>query len=239
MSILEDFGRKANEIGQRAALKTRELSETARLNGMISDAERKIEDTYYQIGKTYVEIHKDDPEEALSSMVQTICEEENKITVCRQQILTLRRVRRCEVCGAEVSTTAAFCVNCGNPLPKVDDVPDGFVKCMGCGSLVNKDMRFCPTCGKPIEIQEDVQESDEPNLPVYIFCPNCGKKTASDSIFCIECGERLPENLPQIKYPAPAQQDAPTAVKPVKTCPKCGTTIDADMQFCSECGTRI
>ena len=56
MSFFNDLGRKVSEVGQSAIKKTKELSDTNRLNSMILDEEKRINDSYFQIGKLYFQM---------------------------------------------------------------------------------------------------------------------------------------------------------------------------------------
>ena len=56
MSFFNDLGRKVSEAGQSAIKKTKELSDTNRLNSMILDEEKSINDSYFQIGKLYFQM---------------------------------------------------------------------------------------------------------------------------------------------------------------------------------------
>ena len=56
MSIFNGLGRKVSEAGQCAIKKTKELSDTNRLNSMILDEEKRINDSYFQIGKLYFQM---------------------------------------------------------------------------------------------------------------------------------------------------------------------------------------
>ena len=56
MSFFNDLGRKVSEAGHSARKKTKELSDTNRLNSMILDEEKRINDSYFQIGKLYFQM---------------------------------------------------------------------------------------------------------------------------------------------------------------------------------------
>ena len=69
---------------------------------MISEEETVITNQYFQIGKLYVSIHKEDFEEDFAGMIAIIMEAEAKIKDYKKQIQDIKGVRRCENCGAEV-----------------------------------------------------------------------------------------------------------------------------------------
>lgn len=193
MALFDNIGKKASEAGQNVLQKAKEMSDISRLNAMISGEEKTINNTYYQIGKLYVTIHKDNPEPDFSGMISSIAEAETRVKDYKRQIQDIKGVQRCEKCGAEVSKGAAFCSSCGATMPKVESaIPDGYVTCENCGAAVKKDMRFCTSCGKPMEIAApiDVVPAIEAEV-IERECPNCGAKLKGDVAFCTECGTRL------------------------------------------------
>lgn len=195
MALLDSLGKKASETTAKAMQKAKELSETASLNSMISDEEKKINNNYFQIGKLYASLHQHDCEEAFAGMLSSIIESEGKISDYRQQINDLKGVIRCEKCGGEVPRGVSFCSSCGSPMPVAETVITAdCVRCENCGTSVKREMRFCTSCGKPMA-QPAFQKS--PNMmeaeteSVGKACPGCGIVVADDSAFCTECGVAL------------------------------------------------
>ena len=144
MSFFDNLGKKASETTAKAVQKAQELAEISRINSLISDEEKKINTTYYQIGKLYVSVHGGDGETDFTGMVSTVLEGEQKINEYRRQIQDIKGVQRCEKCGAEVARGSAFCSSCGAPMPKAEEpVSDDAIRCENCGTMVKRGMRFC------------------------------------------------------------------------------------------------
>ena len=57
-----------------------------------------------------------------------------------------------------------------------------------------------------------------------LLCPQCGKSYQAGDLFCVRCGQDLP-------------QDKPMPLGPV--CPSCGAAIEETDQFCAKCGHAI
>lgn len=60
----------------------------------------------------------------------------------------------CPACGASNAHGAAFCVNCGTPLPKAEPK----AACGSCGAQVPEGSKFCTRCGTPVEKPADETE---------------------------------------------------------------------------------
>lgn len=165
MAFFDDLGKKISQAGQSTMQKTRDMADVAKINMQISDEEKKINDTYLQIGKLYTELHASDSEEAFQGMVQTIADAQGKIKEYQAQIQEIKGVVRCEKCGAEVSKEAAFCPACGMKMPEI--VPEETEKAEEEGAA---------------QAAESVVEKK---------CSNCGAVLGNDALFCSECGTKV------------------------------------------------
>ena len=196
MAFFEKLSKTVTEASQKTIAKTKELADTSRLNSMISEEEKIITNQYFQIGKLYVSIHKDDFEDDFAGMIGAIAEAEAKIRDYKRQIQDIKGVQRCEKCGAEVPNGAAFCSACGATMPKVQaPVSTDYIKCENCGAEVKKGMRFCTSCGKPMEAVKSASAVSVTEQTVIVeqdkVCPNCGAKVEDGLAFCTECGTKL------------------------------------------------
>ncbi len=183
MAFFDELGKKLSQAGQNAVQKTKEVADIARINGAISDEEKKINNTYFQIGKLYVSLHEKDFDEDFGGMVSAVLESEAKIRDYRQQIQDIKGVIRCENCGAEVANNSAFCSSCGAAMPKPASAPADAdtVTCAGCGASVPKGMKFCTSCGARVE----AAPAADPK------CPTCGADIQPGVAFCTECGTKI------------------------------------------------
>lgn len=192
MAFFDDLGKKVSEAGQKTIQKTKEFSDTSRLNSMISDEEKRINNNYYQIGKLYVALRGNSYEEDFATMISAIYESELKIKEYKKQIQDIKGVQRCEKCGAEVPREAAFCSSCGVAMPKILVAnTEEYIKCENCNAIVKKGMRFCTACGKPMELNTATITENNMQVNSEKQCQNCGAKVESDLAFCTECGTKL------------------------------------------------
>lgn len=194
MAFFENLSRKASETTAKAMQKAQELSEISKLNGQITEEEKKLNGLYYQIGKLYVSVHGSDDEQDFAGMVSAVLEGEKNVLAYKKQIQDLKGVQRCEHCGAEVPKGAAFCSACGSPMPKSEStVSDDMVRCESCGAMVKRGMRFCTSCGKPMNLPSVPADStaETSSASVEKTCPNCGASIDGGADFCTECGAKL------------------------------------------------
>lgn len=184
------FFDKLSEASQKTIAKAKNMTDTSKLNSMISNEERIITDQYIQIGKLYVSLHKEDHEENFTEMINAIANAEAKIKDYKKQIQGIKGMQCCEKCGAEVVKDAAFCSFCGAAMPKVQaPVENDVVKCENCGAEVKKGMNFCTSCGKPMGTVETANSTTDETQPKV--CPNCGAEVGDGIAFCTECGTKL------------------------------------------------
>ena len=196
MAFFDKLSKTVTEVSQKTIAKAKELADTSRLNSMISEEEKVIANQYFQIGKLYVSVHKDDFEDDFAGMIGAIAEAEAKIKDFKMQIQGIKGVQRCEKCGAEVPNGAAFCSSCGATMPRIRvPVSNDCIKCENCGAEVKKGMRFCTSCGKPTDAAKAAfaVPVTEPTIIVEHneVCPNCGAKVEDGLAFCAECGIKL------------------------------------------------
>ena len=152
MGFLDELGKKVTDAGQKTMQKTKDITDIARINSLITQEENKIYSTYHQIGKMYVSIHGMDYEPEFSDMIAGIADSEQKVQAYRKQIQDIKGIQHCLKCGAEIPRGAAFCSSCGALISHTNEQKnlEESVKCMKCGSFVKKGMRFCTSCGEPL-----------------------------------------------------------------------------------------
>ena len=148
MAFFDDLGKKLSQAGQSVAQKTKDFSEVNKLNGTISAEEKKINNTYLQLGREYYLKHAEDSEACFEQLVLAIKESEQKIEMLHQQIMEIKKVARCEKCGAEIANNASFCSSCGAAAAvKTPVAAEDSAVCSACGQTVKAGTKFCTYCG--------------------------------------------------------------------------------------------
>ncbi|MGN0975444.1 MAG: zinc ribbon domain-containing protein [Gemmiger sp.] len=213
------------------------MADIDRLNTEIAEEEKAIDILYRKIGKKYVDLYREKPEQPFAELVQEVGTAQAKIRACRVQIGKIKGVQFCESCGSEVELGAAFCGECGAAMPE-PPLPDDCIRCPHCKGAVKQSMRFCTRCGhemaqpqkaepapetRPAERQAPAQEPDVHTVPQV---PRPAPKPA----FAIPtAASQTAPQAPAFAFPGAMQE-------PGNICPACGTAVEAGMRFCTECG---
>ena len=169
MGFFGNIGKTLSDAGQATLQKGKEMADTAKFNGMISDEEKKLSGYYEQIGRKYVELFGEPKEEAFVELIENIKVSNQKIEECRQEIKKIKGVIRCQSCGAELPQGTLFCSVCGTKIEQEQpqpQQPENGTFCTKCGAPMQADSNFCTACGAKVEQNpmEAVQENVE--IPV-------------------------------------------------------------------------
>lgn len=199
MAFFDNIGKKISLAGEGALNKGKALADVARLNSNVSEEEKKINNSYYQIGKLYIALHPQDYESDFVALVNSIVSSQDRIKALKQQIQEIKGVVKCEQCGAEVPQNIAFCSACGAQMPKKEiELDENHMRCDGCGAIIDKNLRFCTSCGRLIAEPTQTNISADNSTPSASetpdnakICPSCGAVMNNQLAFCTECGTSL------------------------------------------------
>ena len=240
MAIWHELGKKASDTTAKAVHQAKVLGETTKLNSMISDENKKIEQIYSQLGKAYAQTHRDDYESCFGDLMEMLKASETKIKEYTEQVNGLRGVVTCPKCGAVMAEGTAFCCGCGNAMPKkvVAPVATSTNVCTKCGAALMEGAKFCTGCGSavvPKLVEASVPVVEEP-VVVLPTCGNCGAVLEEGAVFCTKCGTPVAPKAVEVEEPVvAAPPEEPVVVLP--TCGNCGAGLEDGALFCTECGT--
>ena len=264
MGFFDELGGKISKFGGDVAGKAKDTAEIMKLNSAISDEEKNINNSFYQIGKLYYETHTADHEAQFNEMFEFIVGATARIEEYKNRINVLKGMVSCPSCGAQIPAGTAFCSVCGKPMPSAPapSQPENTVKCPACGSYEPKGMKFCTKCGNSLANAEVKTESKSNRCSCgaelvegMAFCTNCGKPIESNNApepqaeeeqrpFDL-AGDADGEGLqtetvePQQAEPAPEPVVEESAGADTKICPRCNSSIPAGFSFCTVCGTPV
>lgn len=86
---------------------------------------------------------------------------------------TTPQAYQCPECHNPIGEDAKFCPQCGHQQLVFD-------QCVQCGKNLTPNAKFCSRCGQAV--------ADKPQ-PKH--CPKCRTENLDDSLYCIQCGEKL------------------------------------------------
>ena len=163
MAFFEQLGKKLSDAGQGVAQQTKKLAEITKINGQISEEEKKISRLYGEIGKAYYENHKEDPEAEELQSIQQITEAFAQIEQYRDQLCQVKGIAKCPNCGAEVPSESMFCNACGAkmPAPAPKETQPAGKFCPACGAPVLPENKFCNACGAKLSEETDEEAAKE------------------------------------------------------------------------------
>jgi len=147
-SFLEELGKKLSQTGQEALEKTKHFTEVSKLNAKLLDEEEQLERLYANLGRTYYQINKDNPEAVFQDIFRAI--EGSLVNIKNQQkvINELKGLKTCELCHKEVDEDATYCSHCGQQLTS-DEVNGVYRVCIQCGTVSTGEEAECLTCQTP------------------------------------------------------------------------------------------
>lgn len=250
MAFFDDLGKKISQAGQSAVQKTKDITDTAKLNSAISEEEKKINNAYIQLGQQYMTLYGNNPEPAFAELVNIVNTAKASIEDYKKQISDIKKVTRCVNCGAEVSNSASFCNSCGAPVPKAANnvSGDASVQCAVCGQMMTKGMKFCTSCGSKMPeapVAPVVPETPvAPVVPETPVAPVVPETPVAPVVPETPVAPVVPETpvvpvVPETPV-VPVVPETPVAPAPtVICCHNCGAKLDEETVFCTQCGTRI
>ena len=119
MGFFDDLSKKASETYKNTAEKTNKLTREMKLKSLINDDKNKIEKIYAEIGKKIYEKHIREENIDIKSELAEECAKidaySKEIEDMNMEMLTLKDLRLCKKCAAQISINAKFCPSCGAP----------------------------------------------------------------------------------------------------------------------------
>jgi hypothetical protein len=171
------------------------MVETNKLNSAIHKEEAAIQAAYSQIGETYFETYKDDPEipPAFRQMLDGVLANMQQIAELKVKIVEVKGDKLCPSCGNEVNAETYFCSKCGyrfagdpaavqaaSPIPQPSQ---------GFPSPIPQPVQPVQASPQPIPGPEAAAEPISGSAPGKV-CSACGNPMPEGMVFCGKCGHK-------------------------------------------------
>jgi uncharacterized protein (DUF2164 family) len=124
MDILNKVGETITNKGKDVAKKAKDLAEIASLRTQITIQESSVNRIFQELGKMYYEQHKAGAGDEIVEKCSQIDTAVAEIERLKQAVMTLKGIRKCPVCGADVDDSAIYCSKCGAVLPVPEAEPE-------------------------------------------------------------------------------------------------------------------
>lgn len=125
MALLDNFTKAATKFGQDVSNKTKSMTETVRLNSMISDQKAMISKRYEELGRMVVKEEAVRAKAECRGVLDAIEAAEQQLRNLEQQLTLAKGAVQCANCGAAVPAGNAFCQNCGAKMAQPNQQPNG------------------------------------------------------------------------------------------------------------------
>ena len=161
MDFFDKLSKKASETYKMTKEKTTQISGELKLKNKINEAKEEIEKIYSEIGNLVYNAHKNGEavsEDEVTAKCEEIARKEEEIEKAKVEILSLKKIKKCVNCGAELNENDEFCSKCGQEQPKIDKVE---VEVKEDASNEAKEAEVTEV--KNVEETENTEESSEEN----------------------------------------------------------------------------
>jgi hypothetical protein len=113
MDFFDKMSETITNTSKDVAKKAKELAEITSLNSKISSQEEVIRRYYINIGKTYYQNFKENPDNQFSEDIEKISAANDQIAEFKNKIQEIKGVKTCTACSTNIPKESAFCPNCG------------------------------------------------------------------------------------------------------------------------------
>lgn len=163
MAFLDDLSKKVTKLGQDVSQKTKNVTDSMKINSQINDQKKNLSKMYEDLGRMAFskEVIRSDAQ--CGNMISMIEAAEKTLRDLEQQLSVAKGEVQCKNCGSFVPMENAFCPQCGAKIvaPQTQYQSQGqqaggqsgqsSTICTNCGQPVSSDSAFCTNCGTPVQ----------------------------------------------------------------------------------------
>lgn len=150
MEFFNKLGDSIQNVGKEVTKKTKDLSGVVTLTAQIKESESSLEKVYRTIGEKYYASFREEAENRFTEETDEILKIQQKLEKDREQLRTLKGLKLCLNCGAEVDINSIHCPMCGTELRGSSQVQGQSASpgvCSVCGAPLSDGAKFCGRCG--------------------------------------------------------------------------------------------
>lgn len=117
MAFWDDFQKNVNKTANASVKTTSKWIEIGKLNVSLNAAKLDLNDIYERIGEYVYQNKIVDAKQSdeLQQLFHEVSQQKMKIKTIQVQLNELRKIRRCEQCGAEIDPNTKYCPYCSAP----------------------------------------------------------------------------------------------------------------------------
>lgn len=244
MEFLNKLGDTLTGAGKEISSKTKELSETVKLNTQLAKEKAELDNLYKRLGKLYFENCNQYAVGEFRDTCDMIISINANIEKLESSLRTVKGLKTCSNCGKMIPITDKFCCGCGSEVVEEEKAEETVEETVEVVETIQEEEKekeetviVVPQVEENIqEVENDGESESKPEETIELKCPVCGSTIDEDDVFCSICGINLKDYKANEKETA--EGDLEEKQEELK-CQKCGCELDEDDVFCSNCGNKI
>ncbi|MDR1688416.1 MAG: zinc ribbon domain-containing protein [Clostridiales bacterium] len=179
---MSDIKESIMKITSTIAKTSGEMLKTTKISFSLSAEEDKLKAIYTDIGKKVAEIYQYGGSlgKVFDEKYLEVVKQEDKIQKLRQQLETIKGVKTCPKCLAQMDKDAEFCSKCG-------------YRASGAADLTGEDTvsaHKAPGLADEYMPEAETRQEHIEDKPVKV-CRACGKQNDANDKFCLFCGRMM------------------------------------------------
>lgn len=152
MAFFDKVGESFSNSFNSVSTKTKNAFEASTLSSQLKICEDALRKCYAEIGKMYYEQNKGNIPSGYEQTFANVAEAKKAVNETAERLRTVKNVKVCPSCSAELSLSSKFCPKCGAECAVDEEVEikadNG--KCPNCNAKLKPGAQFCNNCGTKV-----------------------------------------------------------------------------------------
>ncbi len=116
-----NFNSSMKKARDTTVTEARKLNKIRQLNSRIHKEQKTIAELYSDIGEKLYNLYKEAPLEEFESEFESLSASFDRVEDLQEELRSVRGVRICPSCKAEVKISERYCPNCGFKMPELPE----------------------------------------------------------------------------------------------------------------------